>query len=214
MDVLLGLVLAVALLVWGVPRLARAIWQGVPQPSAARSVVPRPNAALTRRRANAQARVFQITLLQLAQAPDFRRAASAVAAATLVPVAFRRRQFSRFRPQLVAHYRRCLAAGTDREVLAQSLGELVVALGVAAHEADYIRTAAEGAARPAPRVASPANQIGILQRDHEARVAAIRQGVGTDAELREQLLEAENQRHREALLTVVDDRSGGGAPVT
>jgi hypothetical protein len=47
-----------------------------------------------------------------------------------------------------------------------------------------------------------------LRAEHETRVNAIRQGVPDDGDLREQLLEAEEQRYRDVLLAVVDDRTG------
>jgi len=216
MDLLLGLaVLAVA--AWGARQVTAAILHAcrtpraavLPRPTPPRPVAgpPRPDPAQVRRVANAQARAFQIALFQLAQTPDFRRAASAVAAATAVPAAFRRRQFARFRPLLIAHVRRCRAAGADADVLAESLRALVTALGVASFEADYIEQAATQRASPAPRPPAPADRMAAVRQDHEARVAAIRQGVGEEADLRDQLLETEEQRYRAALPAVIDDRS-------
>jgi hypothetical protein len=186
--------------------LGRAV-RATPRPAIPTPAVPpgRPRADPRRRRQrDAQSRAFQTALLQLAQAPDFRRAASLAAAAALVPAAFKRRQFARFRPCLLAHYRRRTAAGADPEALLHSLRELVVALGVAGFEADYIR--AEAAAQtPPPAATSPADRVAALRRDHEARVAAARQGVGEAPDLLDQLLEAEDQRFRDALLALFDD---------
>lgn len=173
---------------------------------------PPPTAAERLRAANAQARSLQLALFQLAQTPDFRRAAAAASAATLVPAAFRRRQFARFRAHLVIHFRRCQAAGTSPAALAQSLRELVQSLGIAPFEADYVQAAAGRPQRPMSHPPSPAERIATLRRDHAARKAAIEQGVGTDADLREQLLEAEEVRYRDALLTAVDRPSPGPSP--
>ena len=187
-----------------------------PAPARPATRPPRPDAALTRRRdRDAQSRAFQTALLQLTAAPDFRRAAALAARATLVPVAFKRRQFARFRPSLVDHYRRAAAAGADAATLLQSLRDLVVALGVAAFEADYVRAEADRAsARPA--VPDTADRLAALKRDHDARVAAIRDGLGANADLQEQLLEAEEGRFRQALETLFDAPpagSGGASPL-
>src|SRR5687767_12997094 len=67
----------------------------------------------TFRSLNRLARQLQQALLQLGAAPDFRRAASWAERAAAVPVAFRQRQFRRFRPRLVGHFAARLAAGAD-----------------------------------------------------------------------------------------------------
>ncbi|HEX3151195.1 MAG TPA: ThiF family adenylyltransferase [Gemmataceae bacterium] len=205
MEVLIGLVL-LGIAAWGAARVAVIAIKASrtrPLPSMVRPAPPRPDPVQVERVANAQARAFQLALLQLAQTPDFRRTASAVAGAKAVPVAFRRRQFARFRLALVAHSRRCRMAGTDPEVLRQSLRELVTGLGVAKFEADYILQAATVPPAIPPRPAAPAERIAALRQDHDDPIVAIRQGVGEDTDLREQLLEAEDQRYREALLGVV-----------
>jgi hypothetical protein len=146
-------------------------------------------------------RRLQEALLQLNEAPDFRRAASWATHARVVPVWFRQRQFRRFRPYLVSHFATCLRAGQDAQTLLQSLTELVQHLGVAPFEADYIRTEAERQmARPPAAEASYEQRMAQLQREHEQRMAALRSLQGLPPEVREQLIEAEDARFRDALL--------------
>jgi hypothetical protein len=145
---------------------------------------------------------MQAGLLQLGQAPDFQRAASVAEQARDVPAAYRQQQFRRFRSTLVDHFRRRLTAGANDEQLRMSLTALVQALGMAEFEAEYI--AAEARQRlprpPRPATASYDEHLQRLQTEHEQRMTTLRSLVGLDEELREQLLEAEQSRHREALL--------------
>jgi hypothetical protein len=152
------------------------------------------------RRVNGLARNMQIALAHVGRAPDFRRAASWAALAKEVPLGFRQRQFRRFRAVLVQHYHSRLAAGANPETLSQSLTALVQALGVAPFEADYIRTEAERRLTPrtAPVRRPYAQRLAQLQAEHEQRMAALR-GINLNDETREQLLEAEESRFREAL---------------
>ena len=92
---------------------------------------------------NAKARAVQMGLLQLSLSPDFRRAAAVAAKSDMVPLAFRRRQFQRFRPRLVVHFAACLRLGSDPKALTKSLTELLGHLGIAAFESEYIRIEAE-----------------------------------------------------------------------
>jgi hypothetical protein len=151
--------------------------------------------------ANRQARDLQLALLRLAQAPDFRRAASFARAATAVPLPFKHRQFRRFRGRILAHFTARLAAGGDVDALTSSLTAFLKGLGIPSYEADYIRTEAERTVagvrrRPAP---SFSQRLDALQREHQERMQAIRGQSTLDEETREQLLEAETTRHREAL---------------
>lgn len=149
---------------------------------------------------NQKARVLQLALLNLSQAPDFRRAASWAAQAQDVPLAFRQRQFRRFRPRLVRHFSDRLAAGGDPEVLLESLQALLHALGIAAFEAEYIRVDADGQLPTnAQQPASFSAGLLQLQREHQRRLDALRGLPGLDNETREQLIEAEKTRFREAL---------------
>jgi hypothetical protein len=152
--------------------------------------------------ANTQARNLQLALLRLDGAPDFRRAASFARAARLVPVAFRQRQFQRFRTKLVSHFAAGLVAGTDGEQLATSLADLLEALGVAAFEGDYLRGEAERRVAVTRRPAAPptfGQRLAALQREHEERMAAIHDLPNLDDETREPLCEAEVMRYREVL---------------
>ena len=147
------------------------------------------------RRLNALARNLQLALLQIDQAPDFRRAANFAAHAKHVPVAFRQRQFRRFRERLVGHLAARLQAGGDPELLVESLGELLAALGVSPFEAEYIRQEAEGRRPPRREPQQPdfGEQLLQSQREHEERMSAIR-GLTIEAEIKEQMLEAERTR--------------------
>ena len=125
--------------------------------------------------------------------------------AQLVPIEFRRRQFARFRLTLIDHYRRCHTAGTDDTILHQSLTDLVTALGQEAFEADYVRAEAERALRQATATRSPAARLDGLKRDHEARLAAIREGLPQEPDVQEQLIEAEANRFRDAVAALFDE---------
>jgi len=162
---------------------------------------------------NALAKRMQVELLQVAQAPDFRRAAAAAVQAKSVPQTFRRRQFVRFRMRLVQHFATRLNAGGSVEVLLESLTNLVTALGHPDYEADYIRVEAEQKVKQKPRVPTvPVDQqLRNVQQDHDQRVAALQGLEGIEPELREQLLEAEQQRFREALLQANDRPNNANA---
>jgi hypothetical protein len=158
--------------------------------------------ARQRRNINAVARNLQLAILQLERAPDFQRAASWARQAGKVPLGFRQRQFRRLRTRLVQHFGARLRAGTNRELLLDSLRDLVQHLGVAPYEADYIAQEAEGnRERPAPP-SQPgfADALEQLQRDHDERIEAIRGLATTDESIREQLLEAEMSRFRDAVM--------------
>lgn len=153
-------------------------------------------------RLNAIAGKMQLALLQLGQADDFRRAASWAAQAKSVPLAFRQRQFQRFRPLLVQNMVRCLDAGTDPELLVESLAQLCTNLGIAAFEAEYIRAEAQRRQPRVERRSEPnfGQQIQQLQQDHERRLESLQSLSGVEPEVREQLVEAEESRFRDALL--------------
>lgn len=157
---------------------------------------------------NLLARNLQLALFQLKQAPDFRRAATFAAMAKAIPLAFRQRQFRRFKGRMVAHMVDRLAAGADPETLTQSLGSLLQSLGVAPYEAEYIRAEAERRAT-APRSLPPpppyAHRLAQIQRDHEQRVTGLQSLTGLDPDMLEQLLELEETRFRQALQNLGND---------
>lgn len=156
------------------------------------------------------AREVQVAIQQIAQSPDFRRAASFAARATQagVPAAFRQRQFRRLRSLLVEHMTRRLQAGASLETAASGLRELIVALGVADYEADYIATKAQSRRRT-PTQTEPNYRDRLRQRhaEHTQRLEAIRNTADLDEELREQLVEAEQERFRGELLEQPDERN-------
>lgn len=147
-------------------------------------------------------RQLQVALLQLDQADDFRRAASWAEKCGDVPLAFRQRQFRRFRQKLIVHFARRLAAGERANLLMNSLKRLVAALGVSNFEADYVRNEAHAMQtpreRPQPRTFP--QQLAERQEVHQRRLEALRQTHGLSEELREQLIEAEQERFREQML--------------
>lgn len=157
-------------------------------------------------RTKAAARLLQVALLQVRDAPDFRRAASFAELAHDVPVVFRQRQFRRFRAQLVACLSQRLHAGVSLEQAAAGLLKLVTGLGIAAYETEYLIAEAQGSTARAPApVLSFADQIRQSQSEHQQRVETIQSVEGLEPELREQLLELEQQRLRDQLLGNRDD---------
>lgn len=171
-----------------------------------------------RRRAAAKlqqaARLMQLALLQLDQSPDFQRAATFAKQAKNVPAAFRIRQFRRFRQRMVDHLAARLRQGMSAEELLPGLTELVAALGVAEYEADYIRREAEG--RQRPTAAQPqlgyAGRVRQLQVEHDQRLDSLRALTGIEAELKEQLIESEQQRFRERMLALGEAEGGQSNP--
>jgi hypothetical protein len=168
-------------------------------------------AAAAKRRRQAQtdavrrqaARQMQVAIQQLAQSPDFRRAATfaARAVAVGVPADFRQRQFRRLRSLLVEHLAGRLQLGASLETAGAGLRELVTSLGVAGYEADYIATEAQGRQRPTARPApNYRDRLRQLHADHTQRMEAVRNTPDLDDELREQLVEAEQERFRRELL--------------
>ena len=67
-------------------------------------------------------------------------------------------------------------------------------------------------APPRPVALPYAQQLTQLQRDHEHRMEALRQLQNIDAETREQLLEAEQGRFREALQNLGTQESPQPSP--
>lgn len=144
------------------------------------------------------------SLEQLDQTPDFRRAASWAAHGSSLSVSHRQGLFRKFRPKLIQHYSKRLAAETDAQVLHQSLCDLLSALSIAPFEADYIR-------QQATRNTPPSNitqenefreRLTRYHREHQERLAAVQSLAGLDDETRERLLEVEVERYRDALLSL------------
>jgi hypothetical protein len=149
------------------------------------------------------AREMQLAIQHLHQAPDFRRAAAIAAIATRVgvPTAFRQQQFFRLRPLLIAHLARRLQEGIAMDAASAGLRELVVNLGAAAFEADYILTEAQARQRPStPATPNYRDRLRQINAEHAQRLEAIRSTAGLEDEVREQLVEAEQERFRRELL--------------
>jgi hypothetical protein len=145
---------------------------------------------------------MQAGLLQLEQAPDFQRAAALAQQASDVPVPYRQQQFLRFRSSLGQHFTRRLAAGEDEVRLRTSLLQLVQALGMADFEAEYLESEVRRRL-PGPNsvpVETYEDRLRTLQTTHVQRMETIQSLTGLDEELRDQLIETEQNRHREALL--------------
>lgn len=168
------------------------------------------------RRLRKQNQLMQMALLQLEQAPDFRRAAHFARQAEAVAAAFRQRQFTRFRGKLVSHYAERLSSGAESETLYSSLADLVQALGVARFEADYIQAEAERQLdRPSPRSQrSFATAMAALQQEHQRRLEALAALANLSPDLREQLAEAEDARFSEAMFELQRDPEVGSLQPT
>jgi hypothetical protein len=161
--------------------------------------------AATHSRRNRVYKQLQLALLTLNQVPDFQRAASWAQHAQDIPLQLRQRLFHRFRTRMVAHMCNRMSAGGNARQLLTSLTTLVQSLGVAAFEAQYIQTEAferQGASDEAPP--SFDEQLRELRQKHEARVSALRSLGGVDPETKEQLIETEQTRFREAVLALGD----------
>ncbi len=156
------------------------------------------------------ARAMQLAIQQLSQSPDFRRAASfAQQAATAgVPVDFRQRQFGRLRSLLVEHFARRLQSGATLATAGAGLRELIHSLGVAGYEAEYIALEAQERQRPVSQ-ATPTyrDRLKQLQAEHHQRLEAIRATPDLEAEVGEQLQEAEAERFRREMLDELENRS-------
>lgn len=154
------------------------------------------------------AREMQLAILQLSQSPDFRRAASFAASAAQagVPAAFRQHQFRRLRPLLLEHLVRMLRTSAVQDGSVPGLSELVRSMGVAAYEADYLLAEASQAAQPPRQVPNYRQRLRELHADHMQRLQAIENMTDLEEEIREQLIEAEHERFRTALLTEPGER--------
>lgn len=142
----------------------------------------------------ALARKLQVALINVSNAPDFRRTAAILAGCTAVPIQFRKKQFKRFRSHLVKHFRRCLEQGQDVTALIESLRELVSLLGYGEFEADYIRTEAERVLAPQPESqASFGQELERKQREHTQRLAEIKR-MQVEPNIKTQLVEREQHR--------------------
>ena len=156
----------------------------------------------------ASARNLQVGLMQVREAPDFRRAATFVAHAAAVPLWFRQRQYNRFRSLLVEHLSRLLNEGAACDSLMPGLVQLVTGLGIAPFEAEYIRTEAE--ARLTRQDSQPpdyAQRLREAQSVFRSRMRTLESLSELDDETREQLMEQEKNRFQDQMRTI----SGGGA---
>lgn len=154
------------------------------------------------------ARNMQIAILQIDQSPDFRRAASHAELARDIPLAFRQKQFRRLRPLLLRHLVTNLRAGQAVDATAAGLAELVTALGIAEYEAEYL--VQEASTLAATRVSAPlsfAQQAQQWQGELRQRLEVIQGLNDLDPDLREQLIEQEQQRFRERLVAAGDSAS-------
>lgn len=157
------------------------------------------------------ARNMQLAILQIDQSIDFRRAASFAELAREVPLAFRQQQFRRLRPLLLRHLMTRLQSGQAVKTASKGLGELVTALGIARYEADYLIAEASAAGTPpAPAPVTFTHLAQKWQTELRQRSDAIQTLTDLDTDLREQLLEQEQQRFRERLLSAGDSTPSNG----
>jgi hypothetical protein len=202
-----------AALIWGVYHVAASTRERVRRHASrfprASPTQPRqtPRRAVSRATRLA-ARNLQLVLLQLRQAPDFRRAANCAAQAREVPLWFRQRQYRRFRPLIVRHLAQLLARNVSLEAVMPALTQLVTGLGMAAFEADYVRIDAQALAQAGRREAPRpdfAQQLRTAQTDHRNRLRTLESVPDLDAETREQLLEQERMQFQERLRTLAGE---------
>lgn len=158
------------------------------------------------------AHFLRSALEQLRRCPDFRRCASIANQCETLSGTYRRSLFTKFRPAMVAHFALCLQRGLTAENLLAQLQSLVTSLAVAPFEAEYIaREAQRRVPRATPQSApSFAQQLQQQRREHEQRIATIRSSV-EDEELREQLVEAEQTRFRDAVFQLQDPNQPNAA---
>ena len=157
-------------------------------------------AANRRREVNERAKWLQVSLMQLEQVPDFQRALYWAEKCKDIPLAFRQRQYRRFRQNLSDQLARRLAAGENAERLMDGLRSLVEALGFAPFEADYLL--AEVRSHDRARHAQDDNFEERLREylsEHRNRVNTLTNLDSLDEDVRQQLLEAEERRFQEQL---------------
>jgi hypothetical protein len=158
---------------------------------------------------------LQRALQQLPQSRDFRRAASIAAACRELPVPFRRRQYQRHKKLILEQAVACLQNRIDRQLLCNSLADLLQYLGVARFEAEYIIDAAARSLQEqiAPRKTPDfAAQLEEELREHQRKVRAIESLPG-DPTVVEQMLEIEHRRHASVLLQLTSGRRAGDEDV-
>ncbi len=155
---------------------------------------------LADQRRRVAARNMQVAILQIGDSPDFRRAASHAELARDVPLEFRQRQFRRLRPLLLRHLVTKLRGGQTVELATAGLVDLVTALGIAEYEAEYLIR--EATTSNHSRAATPTTftqQSQQWQSELRQRLEAIQGLTDVDPDLREQLIEQEQQRFRERM---------------
>ena len=160
---------------------------------------PRPISAATRR----AAREMQLALMQVRDAPDFRRAASFITQAREVPLAFRQRQYQRFRSLLVEHLANLLDHGVSIETVMPGLTQVITGLGVAAFEGDYIRGEAESRlSQQTTQVPDFAQRLREAQNAYRTRMRTLEAMNELDEDSREQLLEQEKLKFQAQLRAI------------
>lgn len=182
------------------PRLPDQVLRRSPQPAVSAAV------------RNAS-RAMQLALIQLPDAPDFRRAASFAVQAQAVPAVFRQRQYRRFRPVMVSRFASLMESSVRAEELMPGLTQLVSALGMAPFEADYIRTDAQSQIIPQiPPRPDFGQQLRDAQSAYRNRVQTLESLQELDSETREQLMEQEKIRFEEQLREISTRQGTGHEP--
>ena len=146
-------------------------------------------------------RNLQIAFMQLQAAPDAQRLLSWSNQCKELPLSFRRRTFGRFQQLLGEQIQRWLRSGVDRDRLEEDLRAIVHNLGVAKFEADYMVAAMDPQRRDQPENESEAfaGQLTEIQSEHRRRIQTIDAMENLEADVKEELIEAEQQRYRSQL---------------
>ena len=151
-------------------------------------------------RLNQLGRQLQIVFMQLPKAPDAQRLLSWSQRCKPLPSQFRRQQFSRFQNLLMEQIPRWLRGSVDREQLEQDLRSIAENLGVATFEAEYMIRAMQPATGGAAGDSQAfSNRLTQIQNEYQRRLQTIERLSNLSPDVREELIEAENQRYRSML---------------
>ena len=126
-----------------------------------------------------------------------------------VPLAFRQRQYQRFRSLLVEHLANLLDHGVSIETVMPGLTQVITGLGVASFEADYIRGEAESRlSQQTTQVPDFAQRLREAQNAYRTRMRTLEAMNELDEDSREQLLEQEKLKFQAQLRAISGEGDG------